>query len=35
MVGSAARPIDDHRATAVYRRHAIRTLAGRALQRLL
>ncbi len=35
MVGAAARPIDDHRATAAYRRHAIRTLAGRALQRIL
>jgi CO/xanthine dehydrogenase FAD-binding subunit len=35
LVAAAARPIDDHRATAAYRRHAIRTLAERALLRLL
>ena len=35
MVADAARPIDDHRSTAAYRRHAIRTLAQRALFRLI
>ncbi len=32
-VGAAARPIDDHRATAAYRRHAVEVLAGRLLRR--
>lgn len=31
----AARPIDDHRATAAYRRHAVGVLAGRSLARCL
>jgi len=35
LVADAARPIDDHRGTAVYRRHAIRVLARRALRRAL
>lgn len=35
MVGAAARPIDDHRSTADYRRHAITVLARRATARLL
>jgi CO/xanthine dehydrogenase FAD-binding subunit len=30
LVASAAQPIDDHRGTAEYRRHAIKVLAGRA-----
>lgn len=30
LVGQAARPIDDHRSTADYRRHAVRVLAERA-----
>lgn len=30
---AAARPIDDHRSTAAYRRHAIEVLAGRLLRR--
>jgi len=33
MVGAAARPIDDHRSTADYRRRAIEVLARRALRR--
>ena len=34
-VAEAASPIDDVRATAAYRRHALRVLAGRALERCL
>jgi CO/xanthine dehydrogenase FAD-binding subunit len=34
-VAGAARPIDDVRGTAAYRRHALRVLAGRALERCL
>jgi CO/xanthine dehydrogenase FAD-binding subunit len=33
LVRSAARPIDDHRSTAEYRRHAVGVLAGRLLRR--
>jgi CO/xanthine dehydrogenase FAD-binding subunit len=33
MAADASRPIDDHRATAEYRRHAIGVLAGRLLRR--
>jgi CO/xanthine dehydrogenase FAD-binding subunit len=33
LVASAARPIDDHRSTAAYRRHAIEVLARRLLRR--
>jgi CO/xanthine dehydrogenase FAD-binding subunit len=32
-VADAARPIDDHRSTAAYRRHAVRVLARRLLER--
>ena len=34
-VAEAASPIDDVRATAAYRRHALRVLASRALERCL
>lgn len=33
LVAEAARPIDDHRSTAAYRRHAVAVLASRALRR--
>jgi CO/xanthine dehydrogenase FAD-binding subunit len=33
LTAAAARPIDDHRSTADYRRHAIRVMAGRLLRR--
>jgi CO/xanthine dehydrogenase FAD-binding subunit len=33
LAAAASRPIDDHRATAAYRRHAIGILAGRLLRR--
>jgi CO/xanthine dehydrogenase FAD-binding subunit len=35
LVAEAAQPIDDHRSTAAYRRHAIDVLARRALRRAL
>ncbi len=35
QVADAASPIDDVRGTAAYRRHALRVLAGRALERVL
>jgi CO/xanthine dehydrogenase FAD-binding subunit len=34
LVRAAARPIDDHRSTARYRRHAVGTCASRALERM-
>jgi CO/xanthine dehydrogenase FAD-binding subunit len=34
LVRAAARPIDDHRSTAQYRRHAVGTCAARALERM-
>jgi len=35
LVADAARPIDDHRSTAAYRRHAVRIIAERGLRRCL
>jgi CO/xanthine dehydrogenase FAD-binding subunit len=35
LVADASRPIDDHRSTAEYRRHAVKTMAQRALMRLV
>jgi len=35
LVGRAARPIDDHRSTAAYRRHAVMVCARRAAERVL
>jgi CO/xanthine dehydrogenase FAD-binding subunit len=32
-MAAASRPIDDHRATAAYRRHAVEVMARRALER--
>ena len=33
LAAAAARPIDDHRSTAAYRRHAVEVLVGRLLRR--
>jgi CO/xanthine dehydrogenase FAD-binding subunit len=35
MVAETASPIDDHRSTAAYRRHAVRVLAARAVRRVV
>lgn len=35
LVGQTARPITDHRSTAAYRKHAVQTIATRALERSL
>jgi CO/xanthine dehydrogenase FAD-binding subunit len=35
LVAAAAQPIDDHRSTADYRRHAIGVMASRGLKRLI
>ncbi|MEE1570868.1 MAG: hypothetical protein V1247_04715, partial [Acidimicrobiales bacterium] len=35
LVAGSANPIDDHRGSAAYRRHAVRVLAERSLTRVL